>query len=194
MAIPNCEGQDNPISIVEARLSSSRRHPQPMNELWLCYGMNDEASILVRIDCNGHRVDCLWVSPLTTNINMKWFSAVWSICRVSRRFGPVGRMPRISRLMAIAIHCDKLIRDGIAADQSELARLGRVTTARVTQIMVLLNLAPDILSNSRTDGPNPRRRRTLQSQLEQRRPAGFDANRSVACGNFATQKFPCGPP
>jgi len=37
-----------------------------------------------------------------------------------------------------------LIRDGAVADQAELARLGRVSRARVTQIMNLLSLAPDI--------------------------------------------------
>jgi len=37
-----------------------------------------------------------------------------------------------------------LIRNGLVADQAELARLGYVTRARVTQIMNLLNLAPDI--------------------------------------------------
>ena len=46
--------------------------------------------------------------------------------------------------MALAIRCDQLIRDGIIANQSELADFGRITTARMTQIMVLLNLAPDI--------------------------------------------------
>jgi len=34
--------------------------------------------------------------------------------------------------------------DGVVANQSELARLGHVSRARVTQIMNLLNLAPDI--------------------------------------------------
>ena len=53
-------------------------------------------------------------------------------------------VPRISRLMALAIHFDQLIRDGVVADYADLARLGRVTRARVTQIMNLLNLAPDI--------------------------------------------------
>ena len=57
---------------------------------------------------------------------------------------PVGRVPRIARLMALAIRCDQLIRDGLIANQSELAEFGRITTARMTQIMVLLNLAPDI--------------------------------------------------
>jgi hypothetical protein len=46
--------------------------------------------------------------------------------------------------MALAIHCDELIQQGAIADQSELARFGQVTTARTTQIMSLLALAPDI--------------------------------------------------
>ncbi len=57
---------------------------------------------------------------------------------------PAGRIPRISRLMALAIRFDHLICDGVVADQAELARLGHVTRARLTQIMNLLNLAPDI--------------------------------------------------
>ena len=57
---------------------------------------------------------------------------------------PRGRISRISRLMALAIRFDQLIRDGAVADQAELARLGHVTRARLTQIMNLLNLAPDI--------------------------------------------------
>jgi hypothetical protein len=54
------------------------------------------------------------------------------------------RVPRVSRLMALAIRFDGLIRDGVVTDQAELARLGHVTRARLTQIMNLLNLAPDI--------------------------------------------------
>ena len=55
-----------------------------------------------------------------------------------------GRIPRISRLMALAIRFDQLIRDGVVTDQAELARLGRVSRARLTQVMNLLNLAPNI--------------------------------------------------
>ncbi|HSH95532.1 MAG TPA: hypothetical protein VK968_15420 [Roseimicrobium sp.] len=55
-----------------------------------------------------------------------------------------GRVPRISRLMALAIHFDDLLRKGEVKDYADLARLGHVTRARVTQIMNLLNLAPDI--------------------------------------------------
>lgn len=54
------------------------------------------------------------------------------------------RIPRISRYMAIAIHFEDLIRQGVVADYADLARLGHVTRARVTQIMNLRLLAPEI--------------------------------------------------
>jgi hypothetical protein len=53
-------------------------------------------------------------------------------------------MPWVSKLMALGIRFDGLVRDGAVADEAELARLGHVTRARVTQIMNLLHLAPDI--------------------------------------------------
>ncbi|OWK39941.1 hypothetical protein [Fimbriiglobus ruber] len=55
-----------------------------------------------------------------------------------------GRVPRVSRLMALAIRFDGLVRDGAVGSYAELARLGQVTRARVTQIMNLLYLAPDV--------------------------------------------------
>lgn len=56
----------------------------------------------------------------------------------------VGRTPRISKLMALAIRLQALIDEGEVTDYAEIARMGRVTRARVTQIMDLLLLAPDI--------------------------------------------------
>ena len=53
-------------------------------------------------------------------------------------------VPRISRLMALAIRFDDLIRNGAVSSMAELAALGHVSRARVTQIMNVLNLAPDI--------------------------------------------------
>jgi hypothetical protein len=55
---------------------------------------------------------------------------------------PPARVPRIARLMALALRFDELIRTGEVADYAELARLGRVSRARVTQVMNLLVLAP----------------------------------------------------
>jgi len=46
--------------------------------------------------------------------------------------------------MALAIRFDGLLREGAVTDQAEFARLGHVSRARVTQIMNLLHLAPDI--------------------------------------------------
>jgi hypothetical protein len=53
-------------------------------------------------------------------------------------------IPRIARLMALAIRFDGLLREETIRDYAELARLGRVTRARMTQIMKLLDLASDI--------------------------------------------------
>ncbi|MDX2200027.1 MAG: hypothetical protein SF069_13785 [Phycisphaerae bacterium] len=55
-----------------------------------------------------------------------------------------GTLPRVSRLMALAIHFDRLFREGRVADLSELARLTHVSQPRITQIMSLNLLAPDI--------------------------------------------------
>jgi alkylated DNA nucleotide flippase Atl1 len=44
--------------------------------------------------------------------------------------------------MALAIHFDGLIRDGVVKNYADLARLGGVSRARITQIMNLLNLPP----------------------------------------------------
>ena len=55
-----------------------------------------------------------------------------------------GRIPRITRLLALAHHCRKLIRDGVIINQSELAHYGQISTTRMSQIMWLDNLAPDI--------------------------------------------------
>ena len=57
---------------------------------------------------------------------------------------PQGRAPRIARLLALAHKLDGLVRSGVVRDYAELARLGHVSAARVSQIMILLQLAPAI--------------------------------------------------
>lgn len=57
---------------------------------------------------------------------------------------PAGRVPRVTRLMALAIRFDRLVRSGEVADYAELAQLGHVTRARISQISNLSLLAPDI--------------------------------------------------
>ena len=80
---------------------------------------------------------------------------------------PEGRVPRVSRLMALAIKFDHLLESGAVRDQAELAELGHITRARVTQIMSLLHLAPDIqeellLLSRITEGRDPITERHLR--------------------------------
>jgi hypothetical protein len=55
-----------------------------------------------------------------------------------------GRVPRVSRLMALALRFDELVRAGQIESYSALASLGHVSRARISQIANLLYLAPDI--------------------------------------------------
>jgi hypothetical protein len=55
-----------------------------------------------------------------------------------------GRVPRVTKLLALAHRFEGLVRRGEVADYAELARLGRVSRARISQIMSLLSLAPDL--------------------------------------------------
>ena len=88
-----------------------------------------------------------------------------------------GRVPRVSRLMALAIKFDDLLLSGAVRDQAELAELGHVSRARVTQIMNLLRLASDIQEELLflprvTSGHDPiteREVRTIAAEVDWRR-------------------------
>jgi len=68
------------------------------------------------------------------------------------------RVPRIARLLALAWHIDGLVRSGALASYAAAAGLGHVSRARLSQIMSLLNLAPD-LQEQVLFLPRPRRGR-----------------------------------
>jgi hypothetical protein len=55
-----------------------------------------------------------------------------------------GRVPRVAKLLALAHRFEGLVRDGEVVDYAALARLGWVSRARISQIMSLLSLAPDL--------------------------------------------------
>jgi hypothetical protein len=57
---------------------------------------------------------------------------------------PAGRVPRIARLVALAHRFEDLVREGAVEDYADLARVTGVSRARITQIMNLLHLAPDV--------------------------------------------------
>jgi hypothetical protein len=57
---------------------------------------------------------------------------------------PSGRAPRIARLLALAHRLDALVRSGAVSGYGELARMGHISPARLTQILVMLHLSPQI--------------------------------------------------
>ena len=78
-----------------------------------------------------------------------------------------GKLPRVTRLLALAIKLQGMVDRGEVRDYANIARLGRVTRARSTQLMNLLNLAPDIqeailLHPSTTHGRDPISERGLR--------------------------------
>jgi hypothetical protein len=113
------------------------------------------------------------------------------------------RVPRIARLMALAWRFEELLRTGKIRNHAELARLGHVSRARITQIMNLRLLAPDVQAQllflpptSRGRDPIPLRllqpiahlldwqmQRRRWADLLQRMPAGC---RSQESGEKAT--------
>jgi hypothetical protein len=86
---------------------------------------------------------------------------------------------RLARLLALAHHFDDMIREGVVKDQAEIARLMKVTRARVTQIMNLLYLAPDIQEQMLF----------LTAESEKKQPASMPAiRRVVAEPEWRTQR------
>jgi hypothetical protein len=77
------------------------------------------------------------------------------------------RVPRIARLMALAWRFEELIRAGMIRDYAELARLGHVSRARITQIMNLRLLAPDLQEQILFLPPTPRGRDPIHLRLLQ---------------------------
>jgi hypothetical protein len=55
-----------------------------------------------------------------------------------------GTLPRITRLMALAIRFDELLRTGKVHDLNHLAAIGNVSQPRISQILSLVLLAPDL--------------------------------------------------
>jgi hypothetical protein len=111
--------------------------------------------------------------------------------------GPdVGCVSRIARLLALAIRMEGLVREGEIRDYAAVASLGCVTRARVSQILKLLNLAPDIqeqiLFLPPIRGLNERTLRPISKQIdwdEQRRLFQGLARRSFGDRELANASF-----
>jgi hypothetical protein len=84
---------------------------------------------------------------------------------------PTGRIARLSRILALAHHFQNLLDTGVVRTQMDLAEFTKLTTARITQIMNLLVLAPDIQEEilflpSITKGSAPVTERDLRPLLK----------------------------
>jgi Recombinase zinc beta ribbon domain len=55
-----------------------------------------------------------------------------------------GRVPRVSRLMALAIKFERLVRERAVRNYRDVAEAGQISRARMSQIMRLSDLAPEI--------------------------------------------------
>src|SRR5947208_11290730 len=53
---------------------------------------------------------------------------------------PPGRVPRLARFLALAVRLDAQLLQGVLKDCAEVARVGHVTRARVSQILSLVHL------------------------------------------------------
>ena len=92
------------------------------------------------------------IPPTGPRVELKVHIATSAHGRKQIRKGPVTEkvsppreeLPRITRLLALARRWDKLIEEGAVANRAEIARMMGLSRARVTQIMALLYLAPEI--------------------------------------------------
>lgn len=82
-----------------------------------------------------------------------------------------GRLPRVTQVLALAIHFQDMILHGEARNYADLARLGCITRERISQVMELIWLAPDIQQEILEFPPNKTGRFPV-SEVAVRRVAG----------------------
>ena len=81
---------------------------------------------------------------------------------------PPGRTARVARLLALALRVEHLVRSAVVPDYATVARLGHISRARLTQILNLTLLAPEIQETILflppiQRGPDPIKERDLRS-------------------------------
>ena len=104
------------------------------------------------------------------------------------------RVPRIARLMALAWRFEQLLRSGTIRNPAELARLGHVSRARISQIMNLRLLAPDVQEQILFLPSTPRGRDPIPLRLLQPIAGLLDWHRQRRCWAELLQRLPAGCP
>ena len=160
-----CPGQSIPAARIEGSLlaglqaMAAAAEWQPLREALQGWSALDGAErrrrlarVVERIDYDGRRggtASVRWRAPLGDGepslMPMRTHAATQVAPPPLPEESRAGsRLPRITRLLALAVRFEGLLREGMVRDYAELARLGGVSRARMTQIMSLRNLAPVI--------------------------------------------------
>jgi hypothetical protein len=91
------------------------------------------------------------VQNQTFDVKVRLQPAVRQINRAPKQIAPAadpatrrGRLPRITQVLAMALQFQEVIDRGEIRRHADLARLGCVSRERISQMMVLTWLAPDI--------------------------------------------------
>jgi hypothetical protein len=101
---------------------------------------------------------------------------------------------RVARLMALALRLEGLVQQGVARDYADLARLGRVSRPRITQILNLRRLAPDLqerllFTSVTAERGEPLRERDLRPLV---RLVDFEQQRAAFAALWARRATPPG--
>lgn len=93
---------------------------------------------------------------------------------------PVRRPAHVAHMLALAHHLQRAIDKGLVADRAAVARKLGLTRARVTQLLDLLLLAPDlqlrVLKLEAVDGHEPTSERPLRQVAH---ATGWDTQRTI---------------
>lgn len=108
---------------------------------------------------------------------------------------PVRRPAKVARMLALAHHVQNAIDRGVVADRAAVARKLGFTRARITQLLDLLLLAPDIQSRvlelEAVDGVEPMSERALREVV---RFGLWDAQRRRIPEPMSTHNSPASLP
>jgi hypothetical protein len=124
---------DDLDTVVQRQISPSVAHPNSPTEM-------QEMLRRVRYQSGTRQV------TVETRDGSRWEFRLEEANRPGARgeYAEAGRVPRVSRLLALAIKLEKLVGDGELRNQAAVARLGKISPARMSQILGLRNLAPSI--------------------------------------------------
>ena len=98
--------------------------------------------------------------------------AAFSSGRTETPVSRPGVLPRVTQVLALAIQFQDMLNRGEASNYADLARLGCLTRERMSQIMELIWLAPDIQEEILGFPPNATGRFPV-SEVAVRRIGGF---------------------